>query len=65
VVALKMQDLLTEEQQEMISSRVPDEGWEKLPSDGAENIDSYLYGSPKTESLINYSLGLSLIHKMN
>ncbi len=32
---------------ETISKRVPDEVWEKLPSDGAENIDHYLYGAPK------------------
>ncbi len=29
------------------SKRVPDEVWEKLPADGAENIDHYLYGAPK------------------
>ena len=32
---------------EAISKRVPDEVWEKLPADGAENIDHYLYGAPK------------------
>jgi hypothetical protein len=32
---------------EAISKRVPDEVWEKLPTDGAENIDHYLYGAPK------------------
>jgi len=32
---------------EAISKRVPDEVWEKLPVDGAENIDHYLYGAPK------------------
>jgi hypothetical protein len=31
----------------VISSRVPDEVWEKVPADGVENIDHYLYGSPK------------------
>ena len=31
----------------VISSRVPDEVWEKVPANGAENIDHYLYGSPK------------------
>lgn len=30
-----------------IRSRVPDEAWEKLPVDGAENLDHYLYGHPK------------------
>lgn len=30
-----------------ISSRVPDDIWEKLPTDGAENVDHYLYGAPK------------------
>jgi hypothetical protein len=32
---------------EEISSQVPLEEWEKLPSDGAEHHDHYLYGSPK------------------
>ncbi|NOT49526.1 MAG: hypothetical protein HOP17_17520 [Acidobacteria bacterium] len=32
---------------EAIRSRVPDEVWEKLPTDGAENLDHYLYGAPK------------------
>lgn len=31
---------------EAISKRVPDEVWEKLPTDGAENTDRYLYGAP-------------------
>ena len=31
---------------EAISKRVPEEVWEKLPIDGAENIDHYLYGAP-------------------
>jgi hypothetical protein len=26
---------------------VPDEVWERLPTDGAEQHDQYLYGSPK------------------
>lgn len=30
-----------------IRSRVPAEAWEKLPVDGAENLDHYLYGHPK------------------
>ena len=30
-----------------ISSEVPDEEWAKLPTDGAEQHDHYLYGSPK------------------
>ena len=41
----KKQTLL--EKLAVISSRVPDEVWEKIPADGAENIDHYLYGSPK------------------
>jgi len=41
----KKQTLL--EKLAVISSRVPDEIWEKVPSDGAENVDHYLYGSPK------------------
>ena len=30
-----------------ISSQVPDKEWAKLPVDGAENHDHYLYGAPK------------------
>ena len=30
-----------------ISSEIPDEEWEKLPSDGSVNHDHYLYGAPK------------------
>jgi hypothetical protein len=30
-----------------ISAKVPDEEWGKLPTDGAEQHDHYLYGSPK------------------
>jgi hypothetical protein len=30
-----------------ISSQIPREEWEKLPADGAEQHDHYLYGSPK------------------
>ncbi len=41
----KKQSLL--DKLEAISKRVPDEIWEKLPVDGAENIDHYLYGAPK------------------
>ncbi len=26
---------------------VPDEVWAQLPEDGSENLDHYLYGSPK------------------
>lgn len=29
-----------------ISNRVPEEEWAKLPVDGAENLDHYLYGAP-------------------
>lgn len=41
----KKQTLL--EKVAVISSRVPDEVWEKVSADGAENVDHYLYGSPK------------------
>ena len=41
----KKQSLL--DKLEAISKRVPDEEWAKLPTDGAENIDHYLYGAPK------------------
>ncbi len=26
---------------------IPDEEWEKLPADGARQLDHYIYGSPK------------------
>ncbi len=29
---------------------VPDEEWDKLPVDGAEQLDHYIYGSPKRPS---------------
>ena len=32
---------------EEISAQIPAEEWEKLPTDGAEQHDHYLYGSPK------------------
>lgn len=32
---------------EELSAQVPMEEWEKLPSDGAEQHDHYLYGAPK------------------
>jgi hypothetical protein len=35
---------------EEISARVPLEEWEKLPADGAEQHDHYLYGSPKKDN---------------
>lgn len=35
---------------EEISSQVPLEEWEKLPADGAEQHDHYLYGSPKRDN---------------
>ena len=41
----KKQTLL--EKLAVISSRVPDEVWEKVPTNGAKSIDHYLYGSPK------------------
>lgn len=34
-----------------LSAQAPMEEWEKLPSDGAEQHDHYLYGSPKRISL--------------
>lgn len=30
-----------------ISDEIPNEEWEKLPSDGSVNHDHYLYGAPK------------------
>lgn len=41
----KRQTLL--EKLAVISSRVPEEVWDRIPADGAENIDHYLYASPK------------------
>jgi len=35
---------------EEISAQVPIEEWEKLPADGAEQHDHYLYGSPKKDN---------------
>jgi Arc/MetJ-type ribon-helix-helix transcriptional regulator len=32
---------------EEIRKRIPAEEWTKLPTDGAEQIDHYIYGSPK------------------
>lgn len=32
---------------EKISSQVPLEEWKKLPADGAEQHDHYLYGAPQ------------------
>ena len=31
-----------------LSDEIPSEEWAKLPTDGAEQHDHYLYGSPKT-----------------
>jgi hypothetical protein len=35
---------------EEISGQVPLEEWERLPADGAEQHDHYLYGSPKRDN---------------
>lgn len=35
---------------EEISAQVPLEEWEKVPADGAEQHDHYLYGSPKRDN---------------
>jgi Arc/MetJ-type ribon-helix-helix transcriptional regulator len=32
---------------EEISASIPDEEWAKLPNDGAEQHDHYIYGTPK------------------
>jgi hypothetical protein len=29
-----------------IMADVPDEVWERIPTDGSENLDHYLYGAP-------------------
>jgi hypothetical protein len=33
---------------ERIASRVPEETWEKVPTDLSKNVDHYLYGAKKT-----------------
>lgn len=33
-----------------LSSEIPMEEWAKLPADGAEQHDHYLYGSPKRDN---------------
>jgi len=35
------------ERAEEIRRGVPDEEWAKLPADGAEQLDHYIYGTPK------------------
>jgi hypothetical protein len=35
---------------EQLSQQVPPEEWSKLPSDGAEQHDHYLYGAPKRKN---------------
>lgn len=32
-----------------IGSQVPQEDWDKIPSDGSINVDHYLYGAPKRQ----------------
>ncbi len=32
-----------------IANEIPEEEWEKVPTDLARNLDHYLYGSPKSE----------------
>ncbi|MEP7273856.1 MAG: hypothetical protein ABI882_20315 [Acidobacteriota bacterium] len=39
------------EEVEEISTRVPDEAWHDVPSDGSQQHDHYLYGAPKKNSL--------------
>ena len=29
------------------AARIPDDEWDKMPVDGSEQLDHYLYGSPK------------------
>lgn len=40
--ARPIEDILME-----LASQVPEEEWDKLPKDGAKNLDHYLYGTPK------------------
>jgi len=37
------------EEIEAITQAVPDETWEQLPADGAEQHDHYIYGTPKRD----------------
>ena len=32
-----------------ISEAVPEDAWQSLPTDGARNVDHYLYGTPKEQ----------------
>ncbi len=32
-----------------IVARVPEAAWDELPTDGAANVDHYLYGAPKKQ----------------
>ena len=51
---------------EALSRQVPIEEWSKLPSNGAEQHDQYLYGSPRSKSERSYSfigIGHSGPHK--
>lgn len=32
-----------------LSAAVPEKSWDKLPRDGARNLDHYLYGAPKVD----------------
>jgi hypothetical protein len=32
-----------------LGASIPDEEWAKVPTDGAKNLDHYLYGAPKEE----------------
>src|SRR6267154_1495344 len=36
-----------------LNSQIPFDEWAQLPSDGAEQHDHYLYGSPKQSSTLN------------
>lgn len=40
-----------------LSAQVPAEEWRKLPSDGAEQHDHYLYGAPKKENASEAATG--------
>ena len=37
-----------EEKIEAHVDEVPDEAWDEVPADASENLDQYLYGTPRT-----------------
>jgi hypothetical protein len=46
-----------------LSAQVPMEEWEKLPTDGAEQHDHYLYGAPKRHLPVVAPTGNPITHE--